>query len=74
MSGPTAGTSLLELDANENPLRTTLFPALATLNAGRIELGAEPGLGIDPDWTILREGFPGSTRPFSRLAPRWHDQ
>ena len=34
--------SLLEVDANENPLRTTLFPALATLNAGRIELARSP--------------------------------
>src|SRR6478609_11551697 len=37
-------TGLLEVDANENPLRTTLFPALATLNAGQIELGGVPGL------------------------------
>ena len=45
---------LLEVHANEHPLRTTLFPALATLNAGRIELGAEPGLGIDPNPHELR--------------------
>ena len=47
-------TSLLEVDANQNPLRTALFPALATLNAGRIELGAAPGLGIDPGAHELR--------------------
>jgi len=47
-------TGLLEVDANENPLRTTLFPALATLNAGQIELGGVPGLGIDPGTHELR--------------------
>ena len=48
-------SSVLEVDANENPLRTALFPALATLDGGRIELGAAPGLGIDPAPHELRE-------------------
>jgi len=47
-------TGLLEVDANENPLRTSLFPALATLHGGRIELGLAPGLGIDPSAHELR--------------------
>lgn len=45
---------LLEVDANENPLRTLLCPPLASLSAGRITLGAAPGLGIEPDIAALR--------------------
>jgi D-galactarolactone cycloisomerase len=48
------GSSLLEVDANENPLRTLLCPALSTLKAGRIEIGAERGLGLDPEMRQLR--------------------
>ena len=44
----------LEVDANENPLRTLLCPPLATLAAGRITLAAAPGLGVDPDLAALR--------------------
>ena len=46
--------SWLEVDANENPLRTALCPPLATLSAGRIELTSRPGLGIEPDVATLR--------------------
>ena len=45
----------LEVDANENPLRTLLCPPLETLNAGRIALGAAAGLGVDPDIAALRD-------------------
>ena len=45
---------LLEVDANENPLRTLLCPPLASLRAGRITLDAAPGLGIEPDIAALR--------------------
>jgi D-galactarolactone cycloisomerase len=44
----------LEVDANENPLRTLLCPPLAALNGGRITLDATPGLGIAPDIAALR--------------------
>ena len=44
----------LEIDANENPLRTLLCPPLATLNAGRIALDSAPGLGVEPDVAALR--------------------
>ena len=44
----------LEIDANENPLRTALCPPLATLNGGRIRLDAAPGLGVEPDIAALR--------------------
>ena len=44
----------LEVDANENPLRTLLAPALATLESGRIALGNAPGLGVEPDLAECR--------------------
>lgn len=47
--------SWLEVDSNENPLRTVLCPPLATLGAGCIELGSEIGLGVEPDLAALRE-------------------
>ncbi|MEO7009723.1 MAG: enolase C-terminal domain-like protein, partial [Caldimonas sp.] len=46
--------SWIEVDSNENPLRTLLCPPLATLHAGFIELGEAPGLGSDPDLAELR--------------------
>src|SRR5436190_14755165 len=45
---------LLEVDANENPLRTLLCPPLASLRDGRVTLDAAPGLGIEPDIAALR--------------------
>ena len=41
--------ALLEVDSNENPLRTALCPPLETLQAGRIRLADEAGLGVEPD-------------------------
>ncbi|HEX2543083.1 MAG TPA: mandelate racemase/muconate lactonizing enzyme family protein [Caldimonas sp.] len=41
--------ALLEVDSNENPLRTALCPPLEQLDAGRIALTDQPGLGIEPD-------------------------
>jgi L-alanine-DL-glutamate epimerase-like enolase superfamily enzyme len=46
---------LLEVDSNDNPLRTLLCPPLGTLNAGRIVLDLSPGLGVAPDVADLRE-------------------
>jgi len=40
---------LLEIDSNENPLRSELCPPLARLDAGTIALGDAPGLGVEPD-------------------------
>jgi L-alanine-DL-glutamate epimerase-like enolase superfamily enzyme len=41
--------SLLEVDSNENPLRTALCPPLQGLAAGQIRLGAGVGLGVEPN-------------------------
>ena len=46
---------LLEIDANENPLRTVLGPALNSIVDGRARLGNLPGLGVEPDLAQLRE-------------------
>lgn len=46
---------LLEVDSNENPLRSLLAPALASLKDGTITLGEAPGLGIEPDLAACRE-------------------
>jgi L-alanine-DL-glutamate epimerase-like enolase superfamily enzyme len=48
------GASWLEVDSNDNPLRSALCPQLATLNGGCIELAERPGLGVEPDLAALR--------------------
>jgi D-galactarolactone cycloisomerase len=48
---------MLEVDANENPLRSELCPPLATLARGTIRLGDAPGLGVVPEperWAAMR--------------------
>ena len=45
----------LEVDSNENPLRTLLCPPLASLDNGRMTLPAAPGLGVEPDLATLRD-------------------
>jgi L-alanine-DL-glutamate epimerase-like enolase superfamily enzyme len=51
----------LEVDVNENPLRTELCPPLAGLRDGAIALGDAPGLGFEPDLAVLRRLCSGST-------------
>ncbi|MEP7056837.1 MAG: mandelate racemase/muconate lactonizing enzyme family protein [Caldimonas sp.] len=43
------GDGMLEVDANPNPLRSALCPALESVRDGRVALGAAPGLGIEVD-------------------------
>lgn len=49
------GEGMLEIDANPNPLRTLLAPALSVIHQGRARLGAQPGLGIEPDLAALTQ-------------------
>jgi len=44
----------LEVDANENPLRTQLCAPLAHIDQGRMTLPAGAGLGAEPDLAALR--------------------
>ena len=43
------GGGILEIDANPNPLRTALAPALSRVTEGRCSLGEHPGIGVAPD-------------------------
>ena len=43
------GDGLLEVDANENPLREATAGAANAVRDGRVDLGDAPGLGVDPD-------------------------
>lgn len=43
------GDGMLEVDANPNPLRSTLSPPLQRIDDGFAELGEAPGIGIVPD-------------------------
>lgn len=44
------GEGMLEVDANDNPLRTALSPAVQRIDSdGCIELGEAPGIGVLPE-------------------------
>jgi D-galactarolactone cycloisomerase len=43
------GSGMLEVDLNENPLRTELISDLLKLKNGTATLGTLPGLGIEPN-------------------------
>lgn len=45
----------LEIDANQNPLRTELSPALSVIQDGAAQLGDAPGIGVEPNIDLLRQ-------------------
>lgn len=47
------GDGLLEVDANDNPLRDRFCGAVASVNDGTITLTDSPGLGIEPDLAAI---------------------
>lgn len=47
------GGGLLEVDANDNPLREAFCGPVAEVVNGTITLGDEPGLGIEPDLAAI---------------------
>ena len=49
------GTGRLEIDANDNPLRTLLCGPIAQVNQGHVVLGEAPGIGDEPDLGAIRE-------------------
>jgi D-galactarolactone cycloisomerase len=50
----TGGDGWLEVDANDNPLRSLLCGPLNNVQAGRVRLGEAPGIGVEPDLQALR--------------------
>lgn len=49
------GSGILEIDANPNPLRTALAPALSRVTEGRCSLGEQPGIGVAPDLNAVAQ-------------------
>jgi len=49
------GDDLLEVDANDNPLRDRFSGAVADINNGTITLTDTPGLGIEPDLVAIEQ-------------------
>jgi D-galactarolactone cycloisomerase len=49
------GDGLLEVDANDNPLRDRFSGAVADIRDGTITLNEAPGLGIDPDLDAIQQ-------------------
>lgn len=47
------GDGMLEIDANENPLRTLLAGRVGEVREGRVRLGEAPGIGVEPDLVEL---------------------
>ncbi|MEW5423304.1 mandelate racemase/muconate lactonizing enzyme family protein [Amorphus sp. 3PC139-8] len=55
------GTGMLEVDSNDNPLRTLMAQPFPQMAGGAMQLSNEPGLGVAPDfaelgkWQIMQE-------------------
>jgi len=49
------GNGLLEVDANNNPLRDRFCGPVADITDGSITLGDAPGLGIEPDLATIEQ-------------------
>jgi L-alanine-DL-glutamate epimerase-like enolase superfamily enzyme len=47
------GDGMLEVDANDNALRTLLAPPFANVDDGWIQLDETPGIGVTPDLVAL---------------------
>jgi D-galactarolactone cycloisomerase len=52
------GGGWLEVDANDNPLRSLLCGSLNRVHDGRVRLGDGPGIGHEPDLAELRASSP----------------
>ena len=49
------GGGLLEVDANENPLRDLFCGPVADVSEGTVTLSDNPGLGIEPDLSSIEQ-------------------
>jgi L-alanine-DL-glutamate epimerase-like enolase superfamily enzyme len=57
------GDGLLEMDTNDNPLRTFVADPHLPVRNGMVRVPDKPGLGFDPDWDRIA--------PFKRTAYRY---
>lgn len=55
------GDGLLEVDANENPLRTMLWGPIGQVREGRVDLGETHGIGVEIELDALRQTFLGES-------------
>ena len=62
------GDGLLEIDANPNPLREEVFSPV--INNGTIDLGTEPGLGLDISEILFLRQNPAYCNPAVTVAMR----
>ena len=51
------GDGMLEVDANDNPLRSALAPALRNITEGCVTLGDAAGIGVLPDPAAIAEAI-----------------
>ena len=49
------GDGLLEVDANDNPLRDLFCGPVADIRHGTVTLSDNPGLGIEPDLSSIEQ-------------------
>jgi D-galactarolactone cycloisomerase len=49
------GNGLLEVDANDNPLRDQFCGPVANVSDGTVTLSDDPGLGIEPDLSSIEQ-------------------
>ena len=49
------GDGLLEVDANDNPLRDLFCGPVRDVRDGKITLNEAPGLGIEPDLSSIEQ-------------------
>ena len=49
------GNGLLEVDANDNPLRDRFCGPVADIRDGMVTLGDNAGLGIEPDLSSIEQ-------------------
>lgn len=50
-----SGDGMLEVDANDNALRSLLAPPFSKVENGSIQLDETPGIGVTPDLELLKE-------------------
>jgi D-galactarolactone cycloisomerase len=72
------GDGMLEIDANDNPLRTLLSGPLNNVRDGQARLGDAPGIGVEPDIAALRESSSpsparGRGSPVPTRRRNWRD-